>query len=135
MNKNIINLVSKMDLNKSADEKEIMEVENRIGVKLPIQYKEFMLYSNGAEGELGENSYLVIWPIEEIISLNEAYSVNQYTPGILYFGSDGGDIAYAFDIRNENISIIEIPFESIHIEDAQLCAYDFIDFIEKMYNE
>ena len=27
MNKNIINLVSKMDLNKSADEKEIMEVE------------------------------------------------------------------------------------------------------------
>ena len=43
MNKNIINLVSKMDLNKSADEKEIMEVENRIGVKLPIQYKEFML--------------------------------------------------------------------------------------------
>ena len=39
MNKNIINLVSKMDLNKSADEKEIMEVENRIGVKLPIQYK------------------------------------------------------------------------------------------------
>lgn len=92
MNKNIINLVSKMDLNKSADEKEIMEVENRIGVKLPIQYKEFMLYSNGAEGELGENSYLVIWPIEEIISLNEAYSVNQYTPGILYFGSDGGDI-------------------------------------------
>lgn len=78
MNKNIINLVSKMDLNKSADEKEIMEVENRIGVKLPIQYKEFMLYSNGAEGELGENSYLVIWPIEEIISLNEAYSVNQY---------------------------------------------------------
>lgn len=45
MNKNIINLVSKMDLNKSADEKEIMEVENRIGVKLPIQYKEFMLYS------------------------------------------------------------------------------------------
>ena len=123
MNKNIINLVSKMDLNKSADEKEIMEVENRIGVKLPIQYKEFMLYSNGAEGELGENSYLVIWPIEEIISL------------ILYFGSDGGDIAYAFDIRNENISIIEIPFESIHIEDAQLCAYDFNDFIEKMYNE
>ena len=92
MNKNIINLVSKMDLNKSADEKEIMEVENRIGVKLPIQYKEFMLYSNGAEGELGENSYLVIWPIEEIISLNEAYSVNQYTPGILYFGSDGGDL-------------------------------------------
>ena len=78
---------------------------------------------------------MVIWPIEEIISLNEAYSVNQYTPGILYFGSDGGDIAYAFDIRNENISIIEIPFESIHIEDAQLCAYGFNDFIEKMYNE
>ncbi len=30
MNKNIINLVSKMDLNKSADEKEIMEVEYNV---------------------------------------------------------------------------------------------------------
>ena len=64
-----------------------------------------------------------------------AYAVNQYTPGILYFGSDGGDIAYAFDTRNENVTIVEIPFESIHIEDAQLCAYGFNDFIEKMYNE
>ena len=80
MNKNIINLVSKMDLNKSADEKEIMEVENRIGVKLPIQYKEFMLYSNGAEGELGENSYLVIWPIEEIISYFEESKGGQFDP-------------------------------------------------------
>ena len=128
-------MVSSMELNKPADETKITEVENQIGVQLPIQYKQFMLYSNGAEGELGENTYLVIWPIEEIISLNEAYSVNQYTPGILYFGSDGGDIAYAFDIRNENISIIEIPFESIHFEDVQLCAYNFNDFIEKMYNE
>jgi hypothetical protein len=92
-----------------------------------------MLYSNGAEGELGENSYLVIWPIEEIISLNEAYSVSQYTSGILYFGSDGGDIAYAFDVKN--MSIIEIPFESIHIEDARLCAHNFNDFIESLYNE
>lgn len=135
MNNSIINMVNSMELNKPADETKITEVENQIGVQLPIQYKQFMLYSNGAEGELGENSYLVIWPIEEIISLNEAYSVNQYTPGILYFGSDGGDIAYAFDIRNENVTIVEIPFESIHIEDAQLCAYDFNDFIEKMYNE
>ena len=66
MNKNIINLVSKMDLNKSADEKEIMEVENRIGVKLPIQYKEFMLYSNGAEGELGENSYWLYGQLKKL---------------------------------------------------------------------
>jgi hypothetical protein len=133
MNKNIINLIDKMDLNESANEKNIAEVENRIGIKFPIHYREFMLYSNGAEGELGENSYLVIWSIEEIISLNEAYSVSQHTPGILYFGSDGGDIAYAFDVKN--MSIIEIPFESIHIEDARLCAHNFNDFIESLYNE
>ena len=59
MNNSIINMVSSMELNKPADETKITEVENQIGVQLPIQYKQFMLYSNGAEGELGENTYLV----------------------------------------------------------------------------
>lgn len=130
MDENIIELISDMDLNEPADEKEIKELENTLGYTLPIEYREFMLYSNGAEGELGAESYLVIWPIEDIISLNEAYNVSQYTPGILYFGSDGGDTAYAFDTRNEAKTIIEIPFISIHIEDARFCAADFYEFIK-----
>lgn len=67
MDKNIISMMNTMDLNEPADEKTIKEVENSIGFDLPVQYREFMLYSNGAEGELGENSYLVLWPIEDII--------------------------------------------------------------------
>lgn len=135
MDKNIISMMNTMDLNEPADEKTITEVENSIGFALPVQYREFMLYSNGAEGELGENSYLVLWPIEDIIPLNEAYEVSRYTPRILYFGSDGGDTAYAFDARDEAKSIIEIPFISIHDEDAHICAKDFNDFIKNLYED
>lgn len=135
MDESIMSLLDAMDFNEAADEDKIKNLEKNIGFTLPIHYKEFMLYSNGAEGELGENSYLVIWPIEDIVSLNEAYDVSKYTPNILYFGSDGGDMAYAFDTRSETVSIVEIPFDSIHIEDANLCAYDFYDFIRKLYEE
>lgn len=135
MDKNIISMMNAMDLNEPADEKTIKEVENSIGFSLPVQYREFMLYSNGAEGELGENSYLVLWPIEDIIPLNEAYEVSRYTPGILYFGSDGGDAAYAFDARDEAKAIIEIPFISIHDEDAHKCADNFNDFIKILYED
>ena len=41
MNNSIINMVSSMELNKPADETKITEVENQIGVQLPIQYKQW----------------------------------------------------------------------------------------------
>ena len=91
-----------------------------------------MLESNGAEGFIG-SSYLVIWPIEQIIVLNQAYRVSEFNPGLVYFGSDGGGEAYAFDIRTKEMPIVEFPFESIHIEDAELCGKTFYEFLQNLY--
>jgi hypothetical protein len=132
-----MNIVEKymmdMDLNESGNLSSINITEENLKIKFPEQYKNFLMTHNGAEGPIGENSYLVVWPIEDIISLNEEYGVFEFTPEILYFGSDGGEMAYAFDRRNLAVKIVEIPFESISIDDAVELSDDFDDFIKLIY--
>ena len=122
-----------MNLNEPGSLLAIKETEEKLKIKFPEQYRNFLMFHNGAEGSIGENSYLVIWSIENIISLNEEYGVFEFTPEILYFGSDGGDMAYAFDRRNSAVKIVEIPFESISIDDAVELSDDFNDFVKLIY--
>ena len=100
-----------MELNEPSNPLEINKTEDKLKIKFPEQYKKFLLSHNGAEGSIGENSYLVIWSIEDIISLNEEYGDFEFTPEILYFGSDGGDMAYAFDI--ERIKGVITPEDTV----------------------
>lgn len=134
MDKNLKNLINKMELNQPTTREMLEDIGIKLGIKLPDQYVEFMLESNGAEGNVGTKSYLSIWSAEQIVQLNEEYAVNEFTPGLVYFGSDGGDMAYAFDKReNESPLVVEFPFESIHIEDAKLCGKTFAEFLQYLY--
>ena len=126
-------LIEGMELNPPTSRSALTEVETRLGIKLPDQYISFMMESNGAEGNIG-SSYLAIWTAEQITQLNKDYAVNDFTPGLVYFGSDGGGMAYAFDNRTEYISIVEFPFESIHIEDAKICGITFVEFLQYLNN-
>ena len=130
----IFDMIKDMDINSGTTGKKFCEVETLLGVSFPDEYKQFMLNVNGIEGAIGQNAYIVIWPIEEIVDLNNEYGVNDVTPGLIYFGSDGGNSAYAFDIRKNNV-VVEFPLDSIHIEDAKLIADSFNKFIEKIYTD
>lgn len=133
MKKETIDMMKEMDFSDPADSEIIASVEREVGMEFPEQYKDFMRTSNGAEGPLGDSSYLSIWPLDEIADLNEDYGVKKFTPGLLYFGSDGGGTAYAFDNRVVPPNIVEFPFDSIHIEDAVKIADTLDEFIYKLY--
>ena len=134
MNENIKRFFAAEDLELPTTEEKLREAEIKLEINFPAQYKEFMLESNGVEGSIGGNSYLAIWHIEEIVELNEAHKVSEFTPGLVYFGSDGGGIVYAFDKRDKNIPIVEFPDDSIHIEDARLCGHTFEEFLQNLYD-
>ena len=58
------------------------------GVELPKEYVDFMKLHNGGEGDTGE-SWLVLFPIEELQDINEEY--NEFLPsGHIIIGSNGG---------------------------------------------
>lgn len=134
MDDNLKRLINGMDLNSPASKEILDDVQNKLGVRFPDQYTEFMLESNGAEGSVGTKSYLAIWSAEQIVQLNEEYAVNDFTPGLVYFGSDGGGMAFAFDKREKEIKIVGFPFESIHIEDAKKYGKTFVEFLQYLYD-
>lgn len=116
-------------LHPKASFESIITVEHQMKSSLPEDYKSFLLQHNGGEGEVGEEQYLVLWKIEELLMFNEGYSVDTFTPGLFLFGSDGSNMAYAFDLRKDVPTVVEIPFDSIDIEDAWDSSCTFLEFI------
>lgn len=128
-------ILDKAQLNLPATREILAEVESKLEIQFPDQYISFMLESNGVEGTVGNNSYVAIWTAEQLVILNEEYAVNEFTPGLVYFGSDGAGMAYAFDKRVGNMPIVEFPLKSINIEDAKHCGNTFMNFLQGLFDE
>jgi hypothetical protein len=116
----------------SADDA-IADSEKRLGVKLPAQYVEFLKLTNGYEGLVGKACYVMLWRVEELDSMNEAYEVQKYAPGLLIFGSDGGGEAYGFDTREPQWPIVQVPFIPMDWNEAQPTGSSFNAFLEQLH--
>lgn len=82
---------------------------------------------------MGENQPLILWPVEELHSVNDGYHVNDYAPGLLIFGSNGGGDAYGFDTRSADWPIVEVPFVGMDWSAASAVAPSFDAFIKRLY--
>lgn len=134
MDESVKQFTKDMKLNPPSTAKQLNDAGLILGINFPDQYKEFMLNSNGAEGGIGKNSYLAIWAAENIAQYNADYEVNEFNPGLVYFGSDGGGMVFAFDNRTPETPIVTLPFESVDLEDLELCAHSFNEFLQGLYN-
>lgn len=134
MNNCISKCFKKISLNPSPKTDEFANTQTYLNIQFPIDYKEFIQEHNGAEGEIGANSYIVLWSLGDIEVLNEAYGVAKYAPGLVLFGSAGGNCAYAFDNRFEGKPIVEVPFIEMSLDNAKKCANTFVEFLLYLYN-
>ncbi|NDI35093.1 SMI1/KNR4 family protein [Chengkuizengella sediminis] len=132
MDEQIKSILSQLELNEPVLDINIKKVEEQLRIKFPQEYYEFLLNSNGGEGSIGE-SYLVMWKVEDIIELNEAYGVEEFAPGLLIIGSDGGDTAYC--IRSENKSFVNVPFIGMDLREVQVCGNNFEEFLSYLNKE
>ena len=87
----------------------IQEVVKTINLDLPSEYLEIFSFMNGGEGFIGDN-YCRLYPLDELVSLNESFSVKEFAPEFFIFGSNGGGEAFAFDIAKSPYAIVKIPF-------------------------
>jgi hypothetical protein len=99
------------------------------GLKLPQDYTVFLKQANGGEGLVGSNSYLILFAVDELDSLNKSYQIQEFVPGFLIFGSDGGGEAYAFNIRDA-MRVVRIPFVGMDTTTVEPLASNFTEFIE-----
>jgi hypothetical protein len=119
--------------NPPARAEDIERVQKKLRFRLPEDYANFLLTRNGGEGFVG-NSYVILWKIEELVSMNNAYHVSEFVPHIFLFGSNGGGEAFGFHINGGSSSILSIPFVAMEMEDAKPVASDFGTFLSVLSN-
>jgi hypothetical protein len=109
----------------------IANAEEQLGAKLPKEYVLFLKLTNGGEGFLG-NAYVILWGAEELTSMNRSYEVQEYAPGLLIFGSDGGGEAYGFDTRTQDWPIVQVPFVGMAWSLARPMGASFSAFLKRL---
>ncbi|WP_071460608.1 SMI1/KNR4 family protein [Bacillus massilinigeriensis] len=134
MDEKIKTLLSQFELNEPASENIIKKVEELLSINFPQEYYDFLLFSNGGEGAIGQ-SYLVMWKIEDLIELNEAYGVEEFAPGLLIIGSNGGDTAYCIDMKRTIKPFVQVPFIGMDLSEVQDCSNDFNGFLSFLNQE
>ncbi len=88
---------------------DIQAAEQKLGVRFPDDYRAFLQASDGLEGFVGEDAYLMLWYAKEVAELNEGYSVAEFAPGLVLIGTDGGDTGYGFTQKGGGHQYVQVP--------------------------
>lgn len=107
-----------------ATEKEVNEVENKLGIKIPAVLKELYLSFDGFREGTGNSSYLIPLRYNEgtgsLVEINKFYwgEYMEYYPNLnfknyLFFGSSSSDEIWGINLDNET----EIIAYHHHMED------------------
>lgn len=125
--------LAKFDRNPPAILESIRAQEAILGIELPPDYLKFLMLSNGGDGWIGK-SYLSVCPVEELRDFNDSNEVQTYTPGAMFFASDGGGEAFAFDTRAKPMPILMIPFDASGWKDALIVGGNLVEFLDYLMN-
>ena len=82
--------------NEGASMEQIMEVENKLGVKIPKVYKDFLMTSNGAEFDDG-----ILYDIETIEEIYYLHEFDQYAPEYISIGNNNGDYELVMEAKED----------------------------------
>lgn len=126
--------LKEFNLNPPIEDGLVASDSKTITSSLPDTYYQFLREGNGGEGFVGE-TYLILWRLEELEELNEAYKVSEYAPGFLLFGSNGGGEAFAFDVRESPTKIGKIPFVGMDKARFTLISDDFEQFLQYLFDD
>lgn len=99
---------------------------------LPESYLALLAYSNGGEGPLPLQPYnFVLDPADAVADALEAGSYEEFFPGFVMIGSNGGGDFVAFDIRTTAPwPVVSIDMTNIDLDESVMpIAADFDAFL------
>lgn len=131
MDESIRLIMSSLNVNPGASDT-ALEALRRSYPMLPVAYLSFLAHSNGAEGQIGEHNYLILWAAEVMPECNSGYGVDDFAPGLLLFGTDGWNSGYGFDCRFKDSPVVEVSLTGLEWSDAEVIAPDFGGFLQRL---
>lgn len=113
----------------------IYEFQKQSGFALPADYLNLMEEFNGGEGQVGDNSWLCLFPIEDLLAANMDYSLlMEQIPDYLLFGKDAADTGYAFHKARQTIHSFGL-MSNFNTDPIEFCGNSFTEFVEYLYNQ
>ncbi len=77
-------------------------------IAVPSEYVDYVEKGGRTESFTKEEpGYFILWPLADIEKMNAEYQVEEFMPGFLGFGSDGGGEMLAFDPVG---AVYKLPF-------------------------
>ena len=122
-----------MEYNTPATKEEIEQIEKEFNIKLPEDYKNFMLTTNGAEGPLGEYGYLAIFDTKEVKEYNTENPLKKSFPELFFIASIRGGYAYALDTRKQPMKYVQVDDFATNYDEIEETADTFEKLIEYEY--
>src|SRR6185437_9343327 len=119
-------------VNPSCDLAEVARFEASSNFHLPSDYSSFLQITNGGEGYLSPQHFAIVWRLEELIHLNEAYQTRKYAPGLFLFGSNGGGEGYGFDRRTRNC-VVNVPFVGMDLSLVKVVCTSFSELLDRKH--
>jgi hypothetical protein len=107
--------------------------QGSLQTRFPTDYVAFMLSHDGAEGPVGENAYIQIWPCADLVQRNRTLAVDEFVPGLTLFASDGGGTAYGFDVTASDTAIVEVPLIGMEPSAKRTIGTTFGDFLQYLF--
>jgi hypothetical protein len=127
-------LLEKFDCNPGASDEGIRDAEAALGHTLPEDYVAFLRHTNGGCGWIGLR-YTALFAADELAEMNRIARVDEFQPGLLIFGGNGGLENYGFDKRKSRPwPVVMIPGISLGFEDAIVQGASFSEFLQYIYD-
>ncbi|MBN3761252.1 SMI1/KNR4 family protein [Burkholderia sp. Ac-20365] len=103
----------------------IAGLETALGVSLPPDYKDFLLWADGGEGDVGD-LYVSMWSAEQVVELDALFSIRaRMGQDFVGIGTDGGDYCFALDLRNGGRFVV-VPLGALAREEVKPLATDLV---------
>jgi hypothetical protein len=98
---------------------------------VPSDFVQFAVLADGAEGFVGDR-YLALWRLGDIPELNAVARVQQFAPGLVLVGTDGGTTAIGLDTRPAVAVFVTVPLVGLFWSRAQRVGSTFDSLLRSL---
>ena len=107
MNNDLKKYIFKCKSNKLLNSKDFLYIKSLLCSNLTEEYFLFIKEMNGIEGFVGEDSYIMVYSLERLQSLNDGYEIQKNLPNMFMFASNDLD-GYVYQIETKKIYKIDL---------------------------
>ena len=113
---------------------EVTKLTSQFPFLFPESYLDVIRYINGREGEIGSDSWLCLFPLQELSEVNQDYSMlMDDIPDYFLIGKDAADTGYAFHKTRGTFHSFGL-MSNFKTDFIDFMGHDFYGFLETLYN-